>query len=108
MTEDFLTTREKIYEILKKSSEPLSIEDIILVLRLSPRDYGKVVEDLEHLRISVKKRSNGIEEIVIIPAYCSNCGYIFKKREKIKKPSKCPKCYSSRIKGPWFYLKRKY
>jgi predicted Zn-ribbon and HTH transcriptional regulator len=40
--------------------------------------------------------------LVIIPAECSKCGYIFESREKVKKPSKCPRCKSTYIKQPLF------
>lgn len=40
--------------------------------------------------------------LVIIPAECGKCDYIFESREKVKKPSKCPKCKSTYIKQPLF------
>jgi predicted Zn-ribbon and HTH transcriptional regulator len=35
------------------------------------------------------------------PAYCENCHYSFKDRKRLTPPSKCPRCRSSRIQGPW-------
>jgi predicted Zn-ribbon and HTH transcriptional regulator len=102
--ENFLTTREKIYLILKNSPIPLTVEDIINMLGYSVREKRKVEEDIEHLALSLKSRSNGKERIAILPARCLNCGYTFKDNRKAKRPSKCPKCKSFRIEGPWFYI----
>ena len=42
----------------------------------------------------------------ILPAYCESCGYSFKDRKRLTPPSKCPRCRDSRIKGPWYQIKR--
>lgn len=40
----------------------------------------------------------------IRPAYCENCRYSFKDRRRLTPPSKCPRCRSSRIQGPWYRI----
>jgi len=42
----------------------------------------------------------------IKPAICKNCGYTFSKRE-IKIPTQCPRCKSSWIDEPIFWIERK-
>jgi len=103
-----MTRREKIYDLLSQLREPVTAEDIASMLGLR-RDEVKSIEiDLEFLMKSVKRRSGGSEIIEMIPARCSFCGYEFRERDKVKRPSRCPRCKSERIHGPWFFLKKKY
>jgi len=41
----------------------------------------------------------------IQPAYCETCNFSFKDRKRLTPPSKCPRCRTSRIRGPWFHIK---
>ena len=54
---------------------------------------------LEHL---LKSKS-----LLIIPAECLSCGFVFKKREKVKKPGKCPICRKTYIQQPMFAVVKK-
>jgi transcriptional regulator len=38
------------------------------------------------------------------PAFCENCRYTFKDRKRLTPPSKCPRCKTSRIQGPWYKI----
>jgi predicted Zn-ribbon and HTH transcriptional regulator len=103
---EFLTRREKIYKILNEIEEPKTAEEIANMLGLSRREAKTIQEDIEYLMKSVKRRSGSAEIIEMIPARCSSCGYVFRDRDKVKRPTKCPRCKSERIQGPWFFLKR--
>ena len=39
----------------------------------------------DHLQALKKYKS-----LVVIPAQCGQCGYVFESRERVKKPGKCP------------------
>jgi len=103
-----MTRREKIYDLLSQLRKPVTAEEIASMLGLRKGEAKSVETDLEFLMKSVKRRSGGSEIIEMIPARCSSCGYEFRERDKIKKPSRCPRCKSERIQGPWFFLKKKY
>jgi len=90
-----MTRREEITTLLEK--EPLSAHELALRFEALPQD---IVEDLEHIKKSIKPK-----KLVVIPAKCEDCGFVFKEREKIKKPSKCPKCRGERIFAPLFKIK---
>jgi predicted Zn-ribbon and HTH transcriptional regulator len=38
------------------------------------------------------------------PAYCEDCNFSFKDRRRLTPPSKCPRCRSTRIQGPWYRI----
>ncbi len=62
------------------------------------KEIGKSEKELyDHLEHLLESNS-----LVIIPAECLKCGYIFEKREKVKKPGRCPECKGTYIKQPMF------
>ena len=61
----------------------------------------EVAAHLPHIAKSAKaKKLNWQTQ----PAYCENCNYSFKDRKRLTPPSKCPRCRSSRIQGPWYRI----
>ncbi|MDP2645248.1 MAG: hypothetical protein Q8P24_09935 [Desulfobacterales bacterium] len=40
--------------------------------------------------------------LIVDPAECRKCGFVFEDRERVKKPGKCPKCKSTFIEAPLF------
>ena len=61
----------------------------------------EVADHLEHIR-----KSAGHEhlKLSVKPARCLDCGFIFKKRERLKTPGKCPACRSEAVSEPRFSL----
>ncbi len=101
---EFLSLREKILDLLENSNEPLTVDDIIILLELDPRRKNEIYNHLMHIAKSIKAKYHGKRKLVMIPPKCKNCGYIFTKLKKAKKPSKCPKCKSMRIEPPSFMI----
>jgi len=56
----------------------------------------EILVDLKHVEKSKKLKKE--------PAQCENCGFVYRERSKLKKPSKCPKCKSERILPPRFFI----
>ena len=56
----------------------------------------EVLEHLGHIKIALHGG------LVVIPALCLGCGFSFRKRERLKKPGRCPVCHSERIVEPAF------
>ena len=88
-------------------------QDLTLALRAGPataRDLSKavgasekdVVDHLVHLTKSLKARG---EELVIMPAECLECGFVFSGREKPARPSRCAKCRGGRLTLPEFVIR---
>ena len=85
-----MTRREEIIEHLKK------IPSTINELAIANDTTGPIiVEDLEHIFKSLK---NEPEQLLIKPASCVKCEYVFPAhRKKFSDPKKCPECHSERI-----------
>ncbi len=85
-----MTRRERIIEALKAQS--FSIRDLSYELGVNE---NTIAEDLDHIARSLKRA--GEEKLMVEPAQCLGCGFRFKNRGRATKPSKCPKCRSTRI-----------
>ena len=73
------------------SATPRSVSSIARELKLN---RAEIEEDFRHLIRSA--RASG-HRIVVQPARCRRCGYVFSE-EKLTKPGKCPAC-----RGTWLY-----
>jgi predicted Zn-ribbon and HTH transcriptional regulator len=56
---------------------------------------------LEHLR---KSASGAGERFEVEPAVCNKCDYSFEERERLTRPTRCPKCKGERIDPPRFRI----
>jgi len=78
--------------------ETLSAKDISQLMRIPEKD---VCDHLEHIRKTLNKDNR---HLVITPAQCEKCDFIYKKRDKLSKPGKCPLCHGSLIYPPRFHI----
>jgi predicted Zn-ribbon and HTH transcriptional regulator len=95
-TEKHGTFRQEIISVLVEKA--MAAREISAEVGISEKE---VVEHLEHIRIASRKSK---ERLMIIPAECKNCGFKFKKRERLNKPGKCPICRHKYIKEPYFFI----
>lgn len=91
------TIRQKIISVLRANT--LTAREISREVMISERE---VYDHLEHIQKTMNKKD---QPFIVIPALCRRCGFEFKKRDKMKKPGKCPVCKGSFIKDPLFCLK---
>jgi hypothetical protein len=92
--ERYETLRRRIVTLLKEA--PLSGKELSSELRIPEKD---VYEHLEHIRKTMNK---GNSKFVVLPARCNKCGFVFRKRGRLKKPGKCPMCRSEFVEEPVF------
>lgn len=90
------TIRQKIVSLLQDKT--LSVRDISIYVMVSEKD---IYEHLEHIQ-----RNKRDYPLHITPASCKKCDFVFRKRDKLKKPGKCPVCRSELIKEPLFSIKK--
>jgi transcriptional regulator len=77
---------------------PLSARDISGLVGIPEKE---VAGHLEHIRQSLH-RTGG--RLVVQPAECTKCGFVFDKRERLTRPSRCPVCKSESLHAPQFSL----
>ena len=90
-----MTVRQKIVQLLKQ--EQHTAKDISRILGIREKE---VYEHLVHVQRSM---GNGVN-LVSQPARCLNCEYVFRKRERLTTPGRCPVCRSERVSEPVFAI----
>ncbi|MEJ2673161.1 MAG: transcriptional regulator [Deltaproteobacteria bacterium] len=92
------TPRQAMKELL--AEQPRSSLELSQLLSLPEKE---VLEHLSHLA-----RAPGAgAHFQIIPAVCRHCGFVFKKRQRLNRPSRCPICQHESISRPRFALAKK-
>ncbi len=90
------TLRHEIVSLL--DGHELSAREISETIGIAEKDvYGH----LEH--IQMHKRDL---RLAITPAACRKCGFVFRKRERLKKPGRCPVCRGELIREPLFSIEK--
>lgn len=92
------TIRHDIISVL--TGRTMSARQISGEVGISEKD---VYQHLEHVRKTLESHTG---KLVVVPARCRRCGFEFKKREKLKKPGKCPACKGEFIEDPIFSVER--
>ncbi|HEV8267636.1 MAG TPA: transcriptional regulator [Thermoanaerobaculia bacterium] len=93
------TLRERIREALR--AEEKTARDLSQLLRETER---VILDAIPHVERTVKA-SGG--RLVVAPSECAGCGFVFDKRERVGKPSRCPKCRATRVTPPRFKVVEK-
>ena len=91
------TPRQAIADVLR--SGPCTALDVAHKLGMPLR---RVVDDLEHVRRSVRSP----ERWTVEPAECLACGFVYRGRERIDLPSRCPECHGEEIQPAKFGIER--
>jgi len=90
------TMRQALRDALKDG--PLTAHELSARARIAERD---IVAHLEHLERTAKAHG---EKLHVEPPRCEACGFGFKKRDRLSRPSRCPVCRGSHIVPPRFTL----
>ncbi len=89
-----LTLRKRIAEALE--AESLDVREISQRFHLREKE---VLDHLQHIA-----RSAGGKRFIVEPASCSQCGFSFRKRQRLSTPSRCPVCRNEQILSPRFQI----
>ncbi len=79
---------------------PTTLRELALEVELNER------ETADHLAHAIRSLDPG-EKLRETPAECRACGFVFRKRERLKTPSRCPGCRSERIQPASFWIERR-
>jgi len=85
------TIRQELMHLLNGRHLPISA--LSREIRLSEKEIHSHLEQMQRTGI-----------LNIYPARCSGCGYVFEKRDRPKKPGKCPRCKGTHIEPPLFSI----
>ncbi|ASJ01707.1 transcriptional regulator [Thermococcus gorgonarius] len=95
------TRRQRIISLLEERD--YSPSELARLLDLRGKGATKaVLEDLKAIQRILKREG---KVLLIKPAECKNCGFVFK--PEIKIPTKCPRCKSEWIEEPRFKIEKK-
>lgn len=70
---------------------PKTARELSAEVRISEKD---VVAHLAHLERSLREEG---ARLIVEPAACLACGFVFRKRERLGRPSRCPVCRGERV-----------
>jgi predicted Zn-ribbon and HTH transcriptional regulator len=87
------TARQRIIELL--TGGLLSSYQLAKLLGIPER---QVEDHLAHVVKTVAR--DGVKRFVLEPSACHDCGFVFRNRAKLTKPSRCPRCRSEAITAP--------
>jgi len=92
--EETETIRHQIRALLEEG--PLTAKEISSFVRIPEKE---IANHLEHLRKSLHPEGRRLTQV---PAECRECGFVFRKRDRLKAPSRCPVCKGEAITDPAF------
>jgi transcriptional regulator len=92
-----MTFRRNLLEAL--AEQPRSVSSIARELRLDRRD---VEDDLRH---AIRSAEAAGDRVVVEPAQCKQCGFVFGS-DRLAKPGKCPQCRGSRLHEAQIWIER--
>ena len=90
------TVRQMIIDILLEW--PATAKELSARVRIPEKD---VLPHLAHIR---KSLHHGQQRLMMEPASCRACGFVFQKRARLRKPGRCPSCHQSFIEQPIFRI----
>ena len=88
------TARSALLDALRGAA--LTAREISVRASMREKD---VAEHLEHLERSLRRQG---QRLVVDPARCLACGFVFKSRARFSTPGSCPECRSGRVAPPAF------
>ena len=92
------TIRRDIIELMKRG--PVTPFDLSGILRVSEREAAF---HLEH----ALETASAKYQIEVTPAHCKSCGFVFRDRRKVSKPSRCPRCKATRVEAAAYTVREK-
>ena len=77
---------------------PLTAREISEQVGVTERE---VYVHLEHVRQSLHREATTLS---VLPAECRGCGFMFTKRDRLKRPGRCPLCRGQSISQPRYLI----
>lgn len=87
------TARQRLIVLLTRAR--FSSYQLAQLLGIAER---QVEDHLEHV-VKTVARDQG-RRFVLEPSVCQDCGFVFRERRKLTRPSRCPRCRTESISAP--------
>ena len=99
------TVRSDITALLEEG--PATAREISGAVGVAEKE---VCDHLLHIRRSFHTAGHTTDDgspktFHVTPAECPGCGFIFKKRERLTKPGRCPICHATNVGPPVFSIR---
>jgi len=91
------TPRQYLMDLLTGSSH--SSYELAALLGVPERD---IEHHLLHIVKSLAR--DRTRRFMLEPSTCHDCGYVFRERTRLTRPSRCPRCRSEAISAPRFTI----
>jgi len=88
------TIRQRIIDLL--SEHQLTARELSQAIGIRERE---VYAHLPHVARSTAAQG---KRLVVHPARCLACGYVFENRKRLTRPSRCPRCKRSHLQEPTY------
>jgi predicted Zn-ribbon and HTH transcriptional regulator len=90
------TLRKQIIALLEEA--PMDARGLSVALGVREKE---IYDHLVHVERTV---TSGKRRFILHPSNCIACGFQFQKRRRLTRPSRCPRCRSSRLSQPHFEI----
>lgn len=90
------TVRIALRQVLREG--PLTARELSARVGVGEK---QIAGHLDHVARSLRR---GTERLHVEPARCLECGFAFRKRDRLSKPSSCPRCRSQHLEPPRFAI----
>ena len=90
------TIRQQMMELL--AEKEMSARQLSQAVRIREKEV------YEHLLHIAQTLSTKRKRLVIRPAQCLACGYVFQNRKRFTRPGRCPQCKKSYIQEPTYRI----
>lgn len=93
------TPRQAIRRLL--SAGPHTAYELSALVHLPEKS---IAPHVEHVARSLRRAD---EQLVVEPARCLDCGYVFRDRQRLARPGACPRCRGQHLAAPVFRISRR-
>ena len=90
------TIRQRIIDLL--SEDEMNARDLSQAIGIKEKE---VYAHLPHVARSTAAQS---KRLVVRPARCLACGYVFEDRKRLTRPGRCPRCKRSHLQEPAYHV----
>jgi predicted Zn-ribbon and HTH transcriptional regulator len=85
------------------------IIDLLIEHQLTARELSQAIgirerEVYGHLAHVARSTAAQDKRLIVHPAQCLVCGYVFENRRRLTRPSRCPRCRHSHLQEPSYQI----